>query len=61
MFYVNVPHGEGLELSYYVLHPFDFLPLTDGAMPIVALFEDGELVKEYDYISIDEKEMASFF
>lgn len=54
-------HGEGLELSYDVLHPFDFLPLTDGAMPIVALFEDGELVREYDYISIDEKEMASFF
>ena len=37
------------------------IPLTNGAMPLVVLFEDGELVKEYDYISIDENEIASFF
>ena len=53
--------GEGLELPYSYLHPLKFIPLTNGAMPLVVLFEDGELVKEYDYISIDEDEIASFF
>ena len=43
------------------LHPLKFIPLTNGAMPLVVLFDDGELVKEYDYISIDEDEIASFF
>jgi hypothetical protein len=30
-------------------------------MPLVTLFKDGNLVKEYDYLSLDEKELASFF
>lgn len=54
-------HGEGLELPYSYLHPYDFLPLTDGAMPIVVLLEDGKPVKEYDYTTIDENELTSFF
>ena len=54
-------HGDGLELPYHDLHPFDFIPLTNGSMPLVTLFMDGNLVKEYDYLSIDEKELASFF
>ena len=54
-------HGDGLVLPYHDLHPFDFIPLTNGSMPLVTLFMDGNLVKEYDYLSIDEKELASFF
>ena len=54
-------HGEGLELAYSYLHPYEFIPLTDGAMPIVVLMQDGEVVKEYDYTTIDEGELASFF
>lgn len=54
-------HGEGLALTYSYLHPYDFLPLTDGAMPIVVLLEDGMPVKEYDYTTIDEYELTSFF
>lgn len=54
-------HGEGLELAYSYLHPYEFIPLTDGAMPIVVLMQDGEVVKEYDYTTIDEEELASFF
>jgi uncharacterized membrane protein YphA (DoxX/SURF4 family) len=57
-FYRN--NGEGLELRYSTLHPYTFLPLTNGAMPIVILMDEGEPVREYDYISIDEKEIASF-
>ena len=53
--------GEGLVLPYDYLHPVDFIPLTNGSMPLVVLFEDGELVKEYDYLSINEKELAAFF
>ena len=54
-------HGDGLVLPYHDLHPFDFIPLTNGSMPLVTLFMDGNLVKEYDYLSLDEKELASFF
>ncbi len=54
-------HGEDLVLPYSYLHPYLFIPLTNGSMPLVALFNDGELIKEYDYLSIDEKVIASFF
>lgn len=54
-------HGDGLVLPYHDLHPFDFIPLTNGSMPLVTLFKDGTFVKEYDYLSLDEKELASFF
>ena len=54
-------YGSGLELPYSYLHPYTFLPLTNGSMPLVVLYEDGRKVKEYDYLSIDEKEMVSFF
>lgn len=53
--------GDGIDLPYRYLHPFEFLPLTNGSMPIVVLFEDGELVKEYDYTSLDESEIRDFF
>lgn len=52
--------GDGLALPYRYLHPFDFLPLTNGSMPIVVLLEDGRLVKEYDYTSLDEFELREF-
>ena len=54
-------HGDDLVLPYHDLHPFDFIPLTNGSMPLVTLFKDGNLIKEYDYLSLDEKELASFF
>lgn len=53
-------HGEDLVLGYSWLHPYRFLPLTNGAMPLVVLLENGELVKEYDYLSISESEIADF-
>lgn len=54
-------YGEGLELSYSYLHPYSFIPMTNGAMPLVVLYEDGILVKEFDYFSIDEREIAAFW
>lgn len=53
--------GEDNVLPYDYLHPIEFIPLTNGSMPLVVLFDDGEMVKEYDYLSIDEKELAAFF
>lgn len=53
-------YGEGLHLPNSYLHPYTFLPLTNGSMPLVVLFEDGSLIKEYDYLSINEKEIAEF-
>ena len=53
-------HGGELILPYSYLHPYDFIPLTNGSMPLVVLMEDGKLVKEYDYLSLDENEIAGF-
>ena len=51
----------GKQLPYRYLHPYYYLPLTNGAMPLVVLLEDGAVRKEYDYISLNEKEIAEFF
>jgi hypothetical protein len=53
-------HGESLMLPYSYLHPYVFIPVTNGSMPLVLLFDEGRLVKEYDYFSIDEKEISAF-
>lgn len=53
-------HGEGLMLQYSSLHPYDFIPITNGSMPLVVLMDEGAVVKEYDYLSIDEREIADF-
>lgn len=52
--------GNGLQLPYSSIHPYTFIPLTKGFMPIVILYEDGAVVKEYDYLTIDEYEIAEF-
>ena len=43
------------------LHPFLYLPVTNGNMPLVCLFEDGSLIREYDIFSIDGKAISAFF
>lgn len=53
-------YGNGLQLSYSVLHPYVFLPVTNGSMPLVVLMEDGRVVKEYDYLTIDENEIRFY-
>lgn len=53
-------YGEQVVLPYSYLHPYTFLPITNGSMPLVVLFENGQKIKEYDYLSIDEKEIVSF-
>ena len=30
-------------------------------MPIIIALKDGELVKEYDYLTLSEKEIKEFF
>lgn len=57
-FFINF--GEGLELNNSYLHPYLFLPVTNGAMPLILLYEDGKVVKEYDYLSLNEKEISDF-
>lgn len=54
-------HGEGLSLDNSFLHPYSFIPMTNGSMPLVVLMEDGNLIKEYDYLSINEREIRDFF
>lgn len=45
---------------FQVLHPTSFLPVTSGAMPVVVLARDGEVVQEYDYQSLSEKDIVTF-
>ena len=52
--------GAGLPLPYSSIDPLKFIPLTDGSMPLVCLFEDGVLVKEYDRLTIDEDTISEF-
>lgn len=52
--------GVGSPYAYKYLHPYLFIPITNGNIPIVCLFEDGKLVKEYDVFTIDEREITDF-
>jgi len=45
---------------FQVLDPLTFLPVTGGAMPVMSLSRDGAMVKEYDYQTLDEQELAHF-
>lgn len=56
-----------LEQSSSTLHPYTFLPLRNffaiagPSVPAIFLSENGILVQEYNYRSIDEKEIEYFF
>lgn len=53
----NTGHG----YDYDILPADVFISLTNGSFPIVLLTEDGQIVREYDYFSINEDELAAFF
>ncbi len=52
--------GAGLHLPFLWATVLDFLPMTNGSMPLVCLFEDGALVKEYDRLTVDEGFITEF-
>lgn len=52
--------GEGLALPYSIINPFEFIPLTNGSMPLVILLEEGKVIEEFDYLSLDEKKISTF-
>lgn len=52
--------GEGLQLPFHWIYPLQFIPLTNGSMPIVCLFDNGALIKEYDRLTIDETAITDF-
>lgn len=53
-------YGEGLHLPFHWIYPLQFIPLTNGSMPLVCLFDDGRLIKEYDRLTIDEAAISDF-
>ncbi len=53
-------YGEGLHLPYHWVYPLQFLPLVNGSMPLVCLFDDGRLIEEYDRLTIDETAISDF-
>lgn len=53
-------NGE-FDFQHDILPADIFISLTNGAFPIVLLTEDGRVVREYDYFSIDEQEVKDFF
>ena len=52
--------GGGLVLPYTVMEAYAFLHLTNGKMPVVLLCEDGRIIREYDFLGLDEEEIAGF-
>ncbi len=50
----------GVTYDYRIMDGDYFLSMTNGVMPLVCLFEDGVLVKEYDLFSLDEAAISSF-
>ena len=53
-------YGSGVQLSWHVLDPYEFISMTNGSIPLVILVEDGMVVREYDYISLDEEAVADW-
>jgi len=53
-------YGEGLHLPFHWIYPLQFIPLTNGSMPLVCLFDDGRLIKEYDRLTLDEAAISEF-
>ena len=49
-----------LGLDTHVITYDLFIPMTDGSMPLVCLFEDGSLVKEYSYSTLSESALVDF-
>ncbi len=52
--------GSSLQLPSLWTSVQEFLPMTNGSMPLVCLFEDGVLVKEYDRLTVDEGFITEF-
>lgn len=50
----------GVGYDYKIMDGDYFLSMTNGVMPLVCLFEDGVLVKEYDLFSLDEAAISAF-
>lgn len=50
----------GVEYDYRIMDGDYFLSMTNGMMPLVCLFEDGVLVREYDLFSLEESFISSF-
>mgnify|MGYP004556990731 CR=1 FL=1 len=53
-------YGEGLHLPFHWIYPLQFIPLTNGSMPLVCLFDNGRLIREYDRLTIDEAAISDF-
>lgn len=53
-------YGEGLHLPFHWIYPLQFIPITNGSMPLVCLFDNGRLIREYDRLTIDESEITDF-
>lgn len=47
-------------LSWSLPHPRTLLASTGGALPLVVMIRDGEVVAEYDYRTLSEEEIAAF-
>ena len=53
-------YGDGITIPYRIIGTERFLSLTNGEMPIILLSEGGRVVKEYDYLTLDERFITDF-
>lgn len=50
-----------LSYPYLLLPPKELLEMTNGRIPLIVLLDNGTIVKEYDYRSLNENEIRDFF
>jgi len=50
----------GVQYDFRVMNGDEFLSMTNGVMPLVCLFDDGVLEREFDLFSLDEAFISSF-
>lgn len=53
-------YGNGLKLDYQTVEAEQFISLSNGEMPLIALMENGRIFREYNYLTLAETELVEF-
>lgn len=53
-------YSDDLKIPYSTLAPNAFFPIINGSMPTIIFVDNGKLIKEYNYITINEKDIVNF-
>lgn len=59
-YFYNEAGIEDPGFNCFYLESEEFLPVTDGLMPKICLFEDGRLVREFNKSTLEERTLVDF-